>query len=280
MLKSINDVTRLSNGVLMPWLGLGVWQAENNDAEYAVKWAVEAGCRHIDTAAVYENEVQTGKGIKECGVSRHDLFVTSKFFGPVHSFENAIASCEQTLKDLQTDYLDLFLIHWPLPKQNKYVEVYHALEKLYRDGKVRAIGVSNFYAEHIDNVIANSDIVPHVLQVEYHPFYQQKELQAYCKEKGIQYEAYSPLAQGAIFESETLKKLAEKYGKSVAQLVLRWELQNGVVVIPKSVHQNRIIQNSELFDFEISAEDMKVIDDMDEDRKITCPRPDELNPEI
>ena len=160
------------------------------------------------------------------------------------------------------------------------MEVYHALEKLYRDGKVRAIGVSNFYAEHIDNVIANSDIVPHVLQVEYHPFYQQKELQAYCKEKGIQYEAYSPLAQGAIFESETLKKLAEKYGKSVAQLVLRWELQNGVVVIPKSVHQNRIIQNSELFDFEISAEDMKVIDDMDEDRKITCPRPDELNPEI
>ena len=189
MLKSINDVTKLSNGVLMPWLGLGVWQAENNDAEYAVKWAVEAGYRHIDTAACYENEVQTGKGIKDCGVSRQDLFVTSKFFGPKHSYENAIASCEQTLKDLQTDYLDLFLIHWPMPKQEKYVEVWHALEKLYKDGKVRAIGVSNYYAEYIDNVIANSDIVPHVLQVEYHPFSQQKSLQAYCKEKGIQYEA-------------------------------------------------------------------------------------------
>ena len=157
------------------------------------------------------------------------------------------------------------------------MEVWHALEKLYKDGKVRAIGVSNFYAEYIDNVIANSDIVPHVLQVEYHPFYQQKSLQAYCKEKGIQYEAYSPLAQGAIFESDILKNLAEKYGKSVAQLVLRWEMQNGVVVIPKSVHQNRIIQNSEIFDFEISDADMKIIDDMEEDRKITCPRPDELN---
>ncbi len=278
MLKSINDTTKLSNGVLMPWVGLGVWQAEGQDVINAVKWAVQAGYRHIDTASIYGNEKEVGIGIKEGGVSRHDLFVTSKLLK--HGYESAITSCEQTLKDLQTDYLDLYLIHWPRPTEGKYIESWKGLEKLYKDGKVRAIGVANFYDIWIKEIMEQCDIVPMVDQFEYHPFYQMRELHQFCIDNGIQYEAYSPLGGGAVLKDPEISKIADKYGKTSAQVILRFELQTGAVVIPKSVHKERIESNMDLFDFELSQEDMQEFYAMDKNIKITCARPDQPWPEF
>ncbi len=271
-LRSPSDVTKLRNGVLMPWLGLGVWRAEGEQAIQAVKWAVQTGYRHIDTAAIYRNEKEVGIAVKECGVNRHNLFITSKL--RIHGYESAITSCEQTLKDLQTDYLDLYLIHWPMPEEGKYIETWKAFEKLYRDGKVRAIGVANFYDTWIKEIMEQCDIVPMVDQFEYHPYYQMRELHQFCIDNGIQYEAYSPLGGGAVLKDPEISKIADKYGKTSAQVILRFELQTGVVVIPKSVHKERIESNMALFDFELSQEDMQKFYAMDADKKITCRRPD------
>jgi len=278
MLRSINDTTKLYNGVLMPWVGLGVWQASGDDVINAVKWAVEAGYRHIDTASIYGNEKEVGIGLKECGVSRHDLFVTSKLLH--HGYESAITSCEETLRDLQTDYLDLYLIHWPRPKEGKYIESWKGLEKLYKDGKVRAIGVANFYDIWIKEIMEQCEIKPMVNQFEYHPVYQMRELQQFCKDNEIQYEAYSPLGGGAVLKDPAIKAIADKYGKTPAQAILRFELQTGAVVIPKSIHKDRIVSNMDLFDFALSDEDMQKFFAMDKNIKITCARPDQDWPDF
>ena len=275
MLKSINDVVKLNNGVLMPQFGLGVWKAQGDEVVDAVKWAVQAGYRHIDTAAVYRNEKEVGVGLKECGVSRQDLFVTSKTY--LTGYRETLDLMDQTLIDLQTDYVDLYLIHWPHPELGEqYLEVWAAMERILREAKARAIGVANFYAEYLERIKEECSVIPAVNQFECHPYYQTPDLQQYCKENGIQYEAYSPLAGGAIFADEKLKEIAAKYDKSIAQVVLRWQMQKGIVVIPKSVKKERIESNMEVFDFEISEEDSKAIDALDVNIKVTCARPDQL----
>lgn len=279
-IRSINDVVKLSNGVLMPWFGLGVWQASGEEVVDAVKWAIDdGGYRQIDGAAVYGNEEEVGLGIKNASVSRKDIFLTSKLVE--NSYEAAISHCEKSLQDLQTDYLDLYLIHWPRPYEGEgYVDAWKGLEKLYKDGKVRAIGVANFLVEHLETLKEKCDIVPMINQFEYHPYYQRRDLQAYCKENGIQYQAYSPLAGGAVFKDEAFKPLAEKYGKSVAQIILRFELQTGAIVIPKSVKKERILDNAKIFDFELDAADMQTIIDMDQNIKVTCADPNQQWPDF
>lgn len=275
MIKSINDVTKLNNGVLMPWLGLGVWQAQGADVTNAVKTAIQNGYRHIDTAAAYRNEKEVGVGLKESGVSRHDIFVTSKVIKM--GYRSVMESIDQTLTDLQTDYVDLYLIHWPRPDLgDTYLDMWCGMERVLKEGKARAIGVANFYAEYLTRIMNECSVKPAVNQFECHPYYQMRDLQKFCADNDIQYEAYSPLAGGAIFGDDRFQPIADKYGKTVSQLVLRWELQSGIVVIPKSVKANRILDNMDVFDFEISDEDMQALYAMDINTKATCARPDQL----
>ena len=278
-ITSINDVTKLNNGVLMPRFGLGVWKAKGQEVVDAVTWAIEAGYRHIDTAAVYGNEKEVGIALQNCGISRKDLFITSKV--AKMGYKEALDSMDQTLCDLQTDYVDLFLIHWPHPELgDTYLEMWRAMERIYKEGKARAIGVANFYAEYLQRIINECSIKPAVNQFECHPYYQMPELQAFCKNNEIQYEAYSPLAGGAVFGDDRFAPIAAKYGKDVAQIILRWELQRDIVVIPKSVKQKRILSNMDVFDFELEEADMKLLDAMDINTKITCARPDQLWPDF
>lgn len=263
----------------MPRFGLGVWKAKGQEVVDAVTWAIEAGYRHIDTAAVYGNEKEVGTALQNCGISRKDLFITSKV--AKMGYKEALDSMDQTLSDLQTDYVDLFLIHWPHPELgDTYLEMWRAMERIYKEGKARAIGVANFYAEYLQCIMNECTIKPAVNQFECHPYYQMPELQAFCKENGIQYEAYSPLAGGAVFGDARFAPIAEKYGKDVAQIILRWELQRDIVVIPKSVKQKRVLSNMDVFDFELEEADMKLIDAMDINTKVTCARPDQLWPDF
>jgi len=274
MIRSINDVVRLNNGVLMPRFGLGVWQAEGQDVVDAVKAAVKAGYRHIDTAAAYSNEKEVGEALKTCGVNRHDLFVTSKVFRM--GYKAALDSIDQTLLDLGTDYVDLFLIHWPHPEMGDvYLDMWAGMERIYKEGKARAIGVANFYEEYLTRVMENCAVKPAVNQFECHPYYQMQDLQKFCKENDIQYEAYSPLAGGAVFGDERFEPIAKKYGKTTAQIILRWLLERDIVVIPKSVKESRIVSNMDVFDFELDAADMAALDAMDVNTKVTCARPDQ-----
>ncbi len=266
---TIKDCVTLNNGVKMPLLGLGVYLADNDNVVESVKWAVNAGYRHIDTAAIYENEKGVGRAIAECGVKREELFVTSKVWNSMQGYDTTLAAFDTTMDDLGLEYLDLYLIHWPMPRIDKYIDTYKALEKLYKDKRVRAIGISNFYEPWIKRVLDECEVVPAVNQVEFHPYIQHKELREYCKSKNIAFESYSTLARGAVMKDETLIQIAEKYGKSVAQLVLRFALQLDIIVIPKSVHEDRIISNADVFDFEISAEDMKTIEGLDRN-EIIC----------
>ena len=240
---------------------------------------MQAGYRHIDTAAVYGNEKEVGIGLKECGVDRKDLFITSKVANM--GYKAALDSMDQTLLDLQTDYVDLFLIHWPHPEMgDTYLEMWTAMERIYKEGKARAIGVANFYEEYLQRIMNECTVKPAVNQFECHPYYQMPELQKFCRENDIQYEAYSPLAGGAVFGDERFAPIAAKYGKDVAQIILRWELQKGIVVIPKSVKQKRVLSNMDVFDFELEEEDMQKIDAMDVNTKVTCARPDQLWPDF
>lgn len=258
MIKNITSRATLSNGVEMPWLGLGVFKAEGNELEKAINIALEEGYRSIDTASMYGNEKDVGRIIKQCDVPREELFITTKVWNDDQGFENTLSAFEQSRKNLDLDYIDLYLIHWPV--KGKYKETWKALEKLYKEKKVRAIGVCNFHIHHLEDLIADCEIVPMVNQVECHPLLTQKSLLSYCKQNNIQLEAWSPLMKGDVVNEPTLNELANKYNKTPAQIVLRWDLQNDVVVIPKSVNENRIKENSNIFDFEISEEDMKKID--------------------
>ncbi|KIU05597.1 glyoxal/methylglyoxal reductase [Bacillus subtilis] len=258
----------------MPWFGLGVFKVENGiEATESVKTAIKNGYRSIDTAAIYKNEEGVGIGIKESGVAREELFITSKVWNEDQGYETTLAAFEKSLKRLQLDYLDLYLIHWP--GKDKYKDTWRALEKLYKDGKIRAIGVSNFQVHHLEELLKDAEIKPMVNQVEFHPRLTQKDLRDYCKAQGIQLEAWSPLMQGQLLDNEVLTQIAEKHNKSVAQVILRWDLQHEVVTIPKSIKEHRIIENADIFDFELSQEDMDKIDALNKDERVG-PNPDEL----
>lgn len=253
---------KLANGIEMPYLGLGVYLAqEGNEVINACKYAIEAGYRHIDTAALYENEKGVGIGVKECGITRQEIFVTSKVWNSHQGYESTLRAFDVSLKKLGMDYMDLYLIHWPV--KGKYKDTWRALEKIYKEGRVKAIGVSNFLKHHLEDLLTSVEIKPMVNQMEFHPFLIQQELIDFCASQHIQYEAWSPLMQGKVFDVKLLQDLAKKYNKTVAQIVLRWDLQKGVITIPKSVRKEIIISNAQLFDFELLPEDVKLIDSLD-----------------
>lgn len=256
----------LNNGVTIPMLGYGSWQSPDDETtEQAVRHAINSGYRHIDCAAIYGNEKSMGRGIRSADISREELFITSKVWNDLHGYETTKDAFAQTLADLQLDYLDLYLIHWPRPRKfhddyiEKNAETWRAMEELLSDGKVRAIGISNFLPHHIDELMQTAKVTPAINQVEYHPGFVQAELSAYCEKLGIAIEGYSPLAVGRVFQVPRLAEIAEKYGKNVAQLCIRWSIQSGVVTIPKSVTPARIADNFDVFDFEISTDDMAEI---------------------
>jgi len=266
-ITNLKGTAILSNGVEMPYLGLGVYLSqEGPEVINAVKYALDAGYRHIDTASLYQNEKGVGIGIKESNVPRKEVFITSKVWNSQQGYDSTLRAFDESLAKLDTDYLDLYLIHWPV--SGKYKDTWRALEKLYKDGRVRAIGVSNFLVHHLEDLLKSVEIKPMVNQVEFHPFVVQQHLLDFCKAQNIQFEAWSPLMQGRIFEVKVLKELAATYNKTVAQIVLRWDLQKDVITIPKSVRKEIIISNAQLFDFELSAEDMKKIDQLDRNRRV------------
>ena len=257
------ETVRLNNGVRMPILGFGVYQIEDQEVcEQSVCDAISAGYRSIDTAAIYHNEEAVGKAIRRSGVPREDLFITTKLWIQDAGYEPARKAFEVSMKKLQLDYLDLYLIHQP------FGDVYgswRAMEELYKDGRIRAIGVSNFYSDRLLDLILHNEIVPAVNQVETHPFFQQVKSMELMKAKGVQIESWAPFAEGKnnLFTNEVLASVAANYGKSVAQVVLRWLIQRGIVVIPKSAHKERIIENFQVFDFQLSEEDMALMATLD-----------------
>lgn len=275
MTTDIRSTKKLNNGVEMPWFGLGVWQVEEGeDATQSVTAAIKAGYISIDTAAAYKNEESVGKAIRDSGVPRDQLFITSKLWNGDQGYESALAAFDATMEKLGLDVLDLYLIHWPV--KGKYKDSWRAMEKLYKEGRIRAIGVSNFQPHHLDDLLADAEVVPAVNQVEFHPLLTQNELLDYCAQKGIQVEAWSPLARGKLFDNEVVTALAEKYGKSPAQVLLRWVLDKGVVVLTRSVKEERIVDNANIFDFQLTADEVDQLNALNKNER-TGPDPDNFN---
>jgi len=259
----------LNNGLKMPQLGFGVWQVSDEQATPAVKKALEVGYRCIDTAKVYGNEKGVGRAIKESNVPREELFITTKVWNADHGYENTLKAFDASLERLGLDYIDLYLIHWPTPKYDQYVDTYKAMEKIYKDGRSKAIGVCNFDIEHLERLLNECEVVPVVNQVERHPYFQQRELQDFCEKHHIIIEAYSPLMNGKdVLNDSVVKEIAKAYGKTAAQVILRWHLQTGVITIPKSVTPSRIEENFDVFDFELTAEDMEKMTALDRNLRI------------
>jgi len=272
--QSLTDCTVLHNGVKMPWFGLGVFKMKDDgEAEQAVLSAIEAGYRSIDTAAAYRNEVGVGNGIRNSGVAREDIFLTTKVWNADQGYETALAAFEDSRKKLGFDSVDLLLVHWPV--KGKYKDTWRALEKIYREGYARAIGVSNFQVHHLKDLFESCEIKPMVNQVEYHPLLQQPDVHPFCREHGIQLEAWSPLMQGNL-DNSVLTEIGAKYGKTAAQVILRWDIQNGVVTIPKTVNPTRMKENADIFDFSLSAEDMALIAGLNQNRRFGSD-PDNFN---
>ncbi|MBM5695879.1 aldo/keto reductase [Listeria seeligeri] len=272
---NLKDTVKLANGVEMPRLGFGVWKVKDGDeAVNSVKWAIEAGYVSIDTAAAYKNEEGVGQAIKESGVKREDLFVTTKLWNAEQGYESTLAAFDESLRKLELDYVDLYLIHWPV--KGKFKDTWRAFEKLYNDKRVRAIGVCNFHEHHLKELMEDAEIAPMVNQIELHPELTQEPLRSYCAEHNIVVEAWSPLGNGKLLDNAEIKAIAEAHGKSVAQVILRWDLQIGVVTIPKSVHQERIIQNADIFDFELTEDEVAKISALNKDKR-TGPDPDNFN---
>ncbi len=246
----------LNNGVRMPILGLGVYQIPRDQTEQAVRWAFDAGYRHVDTASFYGNEKEVGNAVRSSGLPREDIFITTKLWPT--DFLRAEAAFYASLNKLGLDYVDLYLLHWPSPIGKN--RAWRVLEKLYKEGRIKAIGVSNFSIKQLDTHVQIHEITPAVNQVEFHPFLYRKELLESCRLHRIQLEAYSPLTRGERLNHPVIKQMAERYGKSPAQLLIRWCIQHDVVVIPKSSHQERMKQNAQVFDFEIAPDDMRVLD--------------------
>lgn len=272
MVNHISDCTTLNNGVEMPWLGLGVYKVdEGREVEQAVETALQTGYRSIDTAAYYGNETGVGNAIKQSGIPRDELFITTKVWNDDQGYESTLTAFEESRKKLDLDYVDLYLIHWPVT--GAYKQTWKALEKLYAEGLVRAIGVSNFQIHHLRDLLADCETKPMVNQVEFHPRLTQEKLRHFCKNENIQLEAWSPLMRAQIFDHPVIVELAKKYQKTPAQIILRWDLQHEVVTIPKSVREERIKANADIFDFKIAPMDMKKIDELNENKRIG-PDPD------
>ncbi|MEH6991685.1 aldo/keto reductase [Neobacillus drentensis] len=279
MTNNLQATTTLYNGVNMPWIGLGVFKVEEGpELVNAVKFAIKQGYRSIDTAAIYGNEEGVGQAIREAmteyGIKRADLFITSKVWNADLGYKSTIEAYETSLRKLGLDYLDLYLIHWPV--EDKYVEAWRALETIYKEGKVKAIGVSNFQVHHLQYLMKDAEIKPMVNQVEYHPRLTQQEVKTFCDKNDIQFEAWSPLMQGQLFDNPLLKEIANRYNKTVAMVILRWDIQNGVITIPKSTKELRIIENSTIFDFELTKEDMEQINNLNQNHRVG-PDPDNID---
>lgn len=271
--QTFTDGPTLNDGVKMPWLGLGVWKTkEGEEVIQSVKSAIAAGYRSIDTAAIYGNEEGVGQAIRESGVSRDELFITTKVWNDDQGYEKTLQAFETSRKKLGLDIVDLYLVHWP--GKDKYLDTWKALIHLQKEGLVRSIGVSNFQIRHLQHIIEDTGVVPVVNQVELHPLLSQKELLGFARENQIVLEAWSPLMQGNL-DQPVLAQIAEKYGKTTAQVILRWDIQNGVIVIPKSVKEYRIRENAGIFDFELSAEDMAAIDGLNQNKRFGS-NPDEF----
>ena len=278
MSKPINNITDcavLNNELKMPWLGFGVFQVnEGEEVENSVKWALETGYRSIDTAAIYRNERGVGNAMRQSGIPREEIFLATKVWNDDQRAKRTLDAFDESLERLGTDYVDLYLIHWPV--KGCYQETWKAMEEIYHSGRAKAIGVSNFLVHHLQDILEDSDIVPAVNQVEFHPFLVQPKLLNFCKQRQIQLEAWSPLIRGEIVTVPEAQKLAEKYQKTAAQIALRWDLQHEVVTIPRSIHRNRIEENAQIFDFELSDGDMALLDALDAGRRIG-PDPDDFN---
>lgn len=259
----------LNNGIKIPKVGFGVLKVADEEAPKTVSQAFDAGYRLIDTAKIYGNEVGVGKAIASSSLSRDELFITTKVWNSDQGYEETLQAIDESLDKLGLDYVDLYLVHWPTPMYDQYVETYKALETIYKDGRAKAIGVCNFNIEHLQRLEQECSIVPTVNQVECHPYLQQQELKAYCAEKGIALQAYSPLMNGkTVLEDPTIVALAEKYGKTAAQIILRWHLQSDHLIIPKTVTPIRMTENIQLFDFELTAEDIAQITALDRGERV------------
>jgi len=267
MSGSINACTTLNNGVKLPWLGFGVYGIDDGEpVARAVMHALDNGYRSIDTATIYRNETGVGVGIRESGLPREDIFVTTKVWNDDQRADRVHEAFDESLSRLGTDYVDLYLVHWPVA--GCYKKTWKALEAIHRSGRARAIGVSNFMPHQLDDLLADADIVPAVNQVEFHPYLVQPDLLAYCDAHEIRLEAWSPLMQGKCVDDETIRELAARHSKTPAQIVLRWDLQHGVVTIPKSGTPARIEENAQLFDFELTGEEMRMLDGLDRGQRL------------
>jgi len=259
----------LNNGVEIPQLGYGVYKIPEEDIVTATSEALENGYRSLDTAQFYKNERGVGQAIKNSGIPREELFITTKVWNSHQGYTETLEAFEESMDKLGLDHLDLYLVHWPAPAHDLYIETYEALEKLYKDGRVRAIGVCNFEIEHLERLLDTCEVPPVVNQIECHPYLQQHEIKAFCKEKNIFVESWGPLRRGgSLFEEETLTRLAAKHGKTPAQIILRWHIQENAIVIPKSVTPSRIKENIDVFDFTLSADDMADIRLLDRDERM------------
>lgn len=261
-------MVNLNNNVEIPELGLGVYKIEDADVERVIHTAIDAGYRAIDTAWFYKNEKALGEALKTVNIKREDLFITTKLWNDFQGYDATIKAFNDSLESLQLTYIDMYLIHWPCPEDGLFIETYKALETLYKEGKIKAIGVCNFKEHHLDQLLAETEVVPAVNQVEFHPLFNQKALQAYCESKGIKLMAWSPLMRGGEWlNNADLQSIADQYNKTVAQVIIKWHLQQGRLVIPKSQNDNRIRENFDVFDFELSDEDLTKIDQLNTDER-------------
>ncbi|MDX8520756.1 aldo/keto reductase [Mesorhizobium dulcispinae] len=263
----------LNDGATIPQIGLGVWQVDPDITARVVRWGIEAGYRLIDTAEGYRNEEGVGEAIRAAGVPRSELFIISKLRNGAHQRDAALRAFDDTMQKLGIDQIDLFLIHWPVPSQDKYVGAWKTLVELKQAGRIKSVGVSNFNLDHLERIIGETGVTPAVNQIELHPRFQQRDKREFHKKHDIKIESWSPLGSGRLLADPTLEGIAKKHGKSVAQVIIHWHLQEGLIVIPKSVHQERIAGNFDVFDFELDGEDMQTIRGMDSADGRTGPDP-------